>query len=66
MAKIMIQIEADDQHHTHKDLVRFVKELQLDFCGDTVEMHSSIFANGWTVSVVEEDGLVTVREAKFN
>lgn len=66
MAKIMIQIEADDQYYTHKDLVRFVKELQSDFYGDTVELHYCIFARGWTVSVVEEDGLVPVREAKFN
>lgn len=66
MAKIMIQIETDDRYHTHKHLVRFVKELQSDFDGNEVEIPYCFFANGWTVSVVEEDGLVPVREAKFN
>jgi hypothetical protein len=58
MAKIMLQIEADDQYYTHKDLVRFVKELQSNLYEDVFPV--------WIISVVEEDGLVPVNEAKFN
>jgi hypothetical protein len=58
MAKIMLQIEADDQYYTHKDLVRFVKELQSNLYEDVFPV--------WIISVVEEDGLVPVNEATFN
>jgi len=58
MAKIMLQIEADDQYYTHNDLVRFVKELQSNLYEDVFPV--------WIISVVEEDGLVPVNEAKFN
>jgi len=54
----MLQIEADDQYYTHKDLVRFVKELQSNLYEDVFPV--------WIISVVEEDGLVPVNEAKFN
>lgn len=58
MAKIMIQIEADDRFYNHQDLVRFVKEMQSNLYEDVFPV--------WIISVVEEDGLVPVNEAKFN
>jgi peroxiredoxin len=62
MAKIMVQIEANDEYFVHDDLVRFLKKLQTEFHHD----EAGYGIPAWTLSVVEEDGLVPVSEAKFN